>query len=122
DELRHAFHQRAELEPLEDRADGVEVDRLGDELVELPVEPRVAHELVQSAIPHRVLTPLAEVLSHDALDLVGVREDAVEIAVEAEPLDGGLLSDLRDAGGVVARLAAQRERLGRALWADRVSL
>ena len=47
-----------------------------------------------------------------ALDLVGARDEAVEPAELPHPLRGGLLPHPRDAGQVVARVAAQRRVVG----------
>jgi hypothetical protein len=51
---------------------------------------------------------LAQAVADLALDLVDVRDDAVEVAVRDDPLGGGLLPDARYAGQVVAGLADHR--------------
>nr|WP_235480809.1 hypothetical protein [Agromyces sp. Leaf222] len=122
DELREAFEQRAELESLEQRSHLVEHDRLRLEGIELDVELDIGHQPVQTAVAHRVLALVAQVLADDALDLVGVLEDAVEIAVQAEPLHGGLLADLRDADQVVAGFADEGRDIGVLLGPDAVAL
>ena len=82
----------------------------------------VAQQPVERAVAADVVEVLAQVAADHAGDLVGVLEQRVEGAELAEPLDRGLLADLRHAGQVVARLADERGDVGVLLGRHAVAL
>ncbi len=118
--LQHPVEQGAELEPTEEVAHGLLVDGPPRQVFGDHGQLDVADERVEPTVADRVLGVVAQVLPHDALDLVAVLEDAVEAAVLLQPLERRLLAHLGDAGQVVARLAHERRDLGVLIGTDAV--
>ena len=122
-ELGHALEQGAELEPLEDRAHGRRgrsawrSSSSSSTSSSTSATRRLSRRLRTAfSRSSRRFWPTTPLISSACV------EDAVEVAVEAEPLDGGLLADLRDAGEVVARLADEGGDVGVLLGPDAVAL
>ena len=121
-ELGDPRDQRLELEAREDVAHGLSIHRLDLEVVRADRQLDVGQQAVQRAVASDGVEVLAEVVAHHAGDLVGVVEQRVERPELRQPLDRGLLADLRHAGQVVARLAHERSDVGVLLGRDAVAV
>ena len=110
--VEDARQERAELQAREDVAHRLRVDRLHGEVVRPDRQLDIAQQRVQRPVAAHVVEVLAEVAADDAGDLVGVLEQRVEAPPLVQPLDRGLLADLRHAGQVVARLADEGGDVG----------
>ena len=110
----------AAVEGEEPGADGLEFQFVEELLQGGLVRPRfgqvvqrdrkfqVRVEPVQPAVALDVLDILAQGIAHLAADGIQVLQDALEPAVEVDPLGGGLGADAGHAGEVVRGLAHQR--------------
>ena len=96
-DLEHPVEQRAELQAVEDLAHRGRVDRLAGEVAGADRQVDIGEQAVEPAVPDDAVVLVAQVVAHDARDLVGVLEQLVDGAVLLDPLDGGLLADLVDA-------------------------
>ncbi len=106
--LEQPIAEHAELEAVEDLVHLLAVPGRALEVGDAERQLEVVDEPVEAAVAQHVVEVRAEVLARLALDLVGVPDDAGEVAVLGDPLRGGLRADPGDARQVVARLPDQR--------------
>ena len=109
--VEQARVEGAELQLLEELAHRVLVPATDLQRVDLDVDRHVATQDRHLAVVEHLVAELAEVLTLLGREVVEVLEDAFEGVVGAHELRRGLLADARDAGQVVARVAAQRRVL-----------
>ncbi len=120
--LEEAVAQDAELEAVEDLVDLFAVPRRALEVGDRHGQREVTHELVEATVAQDTVEVFAQGLPGLALDLVGVGDHALEVAVETEPLGGRLGSDPGDAREVVARLTDEGGEVAVALGRHEVLL
>jgi hypothetical protein len=104
--------QGAELELVEQDAHALGVERAVLEILGLDLDVDVSVEHRHLAVLQHAILSLAEVLALLRRQLVEMVEDALQRAIGADELRGGLLADPWHAGQVVAGVAAQRGVLG----------
>ncbi len=99
--------QDAELQRVEDPVHRLTVPAPPAQLLGLDRQVEVVDQVVDLVVAHDAGQVGAQTVADLALDLVDVRDDAVQVAELVDPLGGGLVADARDAGQVVAVLADQ---------------
>ena len=104
--------QHPELELVEQPVHGLAVPRAGHEIVRRRVQRDVADQLGELAVEQHVREVRAQGVARLALHLVHPVRERLQRPELAHPLGGRLLPDPRDAGQVVARVAAQRREVG----------
>ncbi len=106
--LGEPFVQRAELEEVEELAHLLTVERFEPKSVRRDLERHVAKQHHHVGVATDPLFVLAEAGAQLRGLFVDVLEDAVDAAVRVDQLRRRLLTDARDTGEVVGRVAAQR--------------
>ena len=105
--------QHAELQVVEELVHLLAVPLLAGQVVELDLEVDVADELGEPAVAARRCARCSRSASPTLpLTVSTLVDQRAQRAVLADPLRRGLLAHARDAGQVVARVAAQRGEVG----------
>ena len=103
-----AGQERAELELIEQHAHALDVEGAELEILGVNTDLDLAIEDGHLPVLEHAVLGVAEVLALLRRKLLEVLEDSLEVRVRGDQLRRGLLADARDAGKVVARVAAQR--------------
>ena len=110
--LEEAVAQHPELQVVEQAMDLVAVPRLHPQRVGRLRQRHVLDQVGELAVEHHVRQVGAQRVADLALDGVDVVDQRLQRPVLGDPLRRGLLPHTRDAGQVVARVAAQRREVG----------